>query len=161
MNMPATIPQVEIECNGARVSADLLSRLVSVRVQQRLSLPTACDLVFIDPAHLLGPDDGLTAIDSSLRVTIRDAECDLFAGEITGIEWSYHAGRGREIKVRAYDVLNRLGRRQKVRAFVQSSLEDIARELTSDLGIDVGVIARDHIWDRVIQHDQTIAQPHH
>lgn len=158
MKSPATLPQIEIECDGLSLPRELLGQLLSVRVQQRLSMPSLCELVFVDASERLSTHSGLTNIGAPLRVGINGGACDLFVGEVTGVDWSYRSGSGREVRVRAYDVLNRLGRRQSVRAFVQASLMDIARELTTDLGIDVLAIADDHAWDRVIQHDQTDLQ---
>src|SRR5262249_46670100 len=127
-------------------------KLVDVRVQQRLSMPTLCELVFLDDGALRASE--LTRIGCAFRVEMNDDGTELFSGEVTGVDYSYRCG-GREVRVRGYDALNRLGRRQSVRCFLGKTLEEIARELTSDLGIDVLHHAPDRAWDRVMQHDQT------
>ncbi|MEO8133195.1 MAG: phage baseplate assembly protein V [Betaproteobacteria bacterium] len=157
MRASPSLPQIEIERNGSSLPGELLRQLYSVRVQQRLSMPALCELVFIDATGAISRS-GLTENGCRLRVGLNGGACDLFAGEVTGVDYSYRSGRGREVRVRGYDVLNRLGRRQSVRAFVQTTIVDIARELTSDLGLSVSCDVPDHSWDRIIQHDQTDLQ---
>jgi phage protein D len=79
----------------------------------------------------------------------------LFSGEVTAVEYVHCAGGPREVRVRGYDVLHRLRKRQPVKAHVQVSLRDIARELVADLGLSVEAATPGPLWRHLIQHGQT------
>lgn len=156
MKPPLTIPPVEIEIDGTRLAQDVQSQLIEVRVQQKLSLPSVCELSFLDPQGVLGTRD-LFAPGRRLRVRVERIGAPLFAGEITGVDYVYQS-RGREVRVRGYDLLNRLARQQSVRAFVRAGFGDIAQDLAKDLGFTFEGEGSDPPWDRVIQHVQTDLQ---
>src|SRR4029078_1820491 len=64
---------------------------------------------------------------------------------------------GRELRVRAYDPLHRLGKRQPVRAHVQFSLASLADEIVREVGlrVEAGLDAKRPVWKRLIQHSQS------
>ena len=53
MNGLLSLPEVLVEADGAALAGEDLRALGEVRVQQRLSLPTLCELTFVDPAGSL------------------------------------------------------------------------------------------------------------
>jgi len=154
MKPPIALPQIFVGLGGSQIAADLLRLLVEVRVQSRISMPTLCELIFLDPQGHVA-ESGLTEIGQSFRVGIRGSELDLFSGDVTGVDHIFQTSRGREVRVRGYDVLNRLSRRQSVRSFVQMTLRDLVQELVSDLGLEVVSDASERAWEYVIQSDQT------
>src|SRR5438067_6739938 len=104
------VPDVGVEAAGTPLSAGDLRALTGVRVQQRLSLPSLCELSFVDPSARLS--GGLLAPGAPLRVTARGYDPPLFDGEVTANEYVYGPSGGRELLVRGYDRLHRLRKRQ-------------------------------------------------
>ena len=154
MSPITALPQATLTADGAPLPAEALAPLSSVRVQQRLSLPTLCELVFSDPP---GPLDiaAQLPLGAQLRVGIAGYPDALFVGEVTAVEYLYGAGRGNEVHIRAYDRLHRLRKRQAVRAHVQVNVRDLARDLAGDLGLSVEAADAGPVWPRLIQHRQS------
>lgn len=149
-----SLPEVQVEVEGVALVAEALRALTAVRVQQRLSLPTLCELTFSDPP---GP---LTAVSrlkpgTTLRIMVMGQQEPLFAGHMTAVEHCYEPTHGREIRVRGYDALHRLRKRQSARAHVQVTTRDLARELVADLGLTVQAAEPGPLWGRLIQHRQS------
>jgi phage baseplate assembly protein gpV len=154
--MPVTslgLPRVVVEVNG-RPLAPEASGLSEIRVRQRLSLPTLCELIFssgdgpIDERSKFSPGD-------KLRVALQNDPDALFLGEVTALEYIYQAAQGWELRVRGYDVLHRLRKRQPVRALVEVELTELARELVASLGLTVQAPRVSLLWGRLIQHNQS------
>ncbi|MDQ5824435.1 MAG: phage baseplate assembly protein V [Chloroflexota bacterium] len=148
------LPQVVVERDGSSLSPADLHALTEVRVQQRLSLPTLCELTFRDPPGPLSVAQGLSP-GTTLRVSVQDHRLPLFEGEITAVEHVYGPANWREIRVRGYDMLHRLRKQQEVRAHVQVTVEDLARELTADIGLSVQAEEPGPLWQLLIQHNQS------
>jgi len=125
-----------------------------VRIDQRLSCPTQCELVFIDPSAM--SEIGSTfSPGSALRLSTSGHPLPMFTGEVTAVEHVYGSSGEREVRVRAYDRLHRLRKRQPVRVHVQLTPEDLARELTTDLGISVEATESGPLRQRIFQHYQS------
>jgi phage baseplate assembly protein gpV/phage protein D len=149
------LPQVTIETTGVPLPESDRRALAEVRVQQRLGLPALCELTFSDPP---GPLDGIPARlmpGIALRVLVGEQREPLFTGEVTAVEHVYGPARGREVRVRGYDLLHRLRKRQSVRAHVQVTPAGLARELTADLGLTVQAPEDGPMWKHVIQGRQS------
>jgi phage protein D/phage baseplate assembly protein gpV len=154
MNRIFGLPTVTVEADGSPLSAKDTFALSEVRVQQQLSLPTQCELVFYDapaPSRVAA----MLSLGTAFRVLVSGHPTPLFTGEVTAIEYGYGSANGREIRVRGYDLLHRLRKRQTVRAHVQITPFDLAQELVSDLGLSVEAVDTGPIWQRVIQHRQS------
>jgi len=147
------LPELRIEVGGAPLPTGDLRSLTSIQVSQRLAMPTQCELTFTDPRGVLATS-GLPP-GTSLRVAASSSLEDLFLGEVTAVEFSHARGGAREVRVRGYDVLHRLRKRQPVRAHVQVTLEDLARELVSGLGLSVKAASPGPLWRYLIQHGQS------
>ncbi|MBI4538141.1 MAG: phage baseplate assembly protein V [Gemmatimonadetes bacterium] len=155
MNRLATHPGVRLEVDGVPMRRDEMGTLAEVRVQQRLSLPTLCELRFVDPEGSLAEAARLTP-GASLRLEVGKAEEEaLFTGDVTAVEYVYEPSQGRELRVRGYDLLHRLRKRQPVRAHVQVTLLELACELTADLGVSVEAAEPGPMWRKVIQYRQS------
>ena len=148
------LPDLLIEVGGAPVGAGDAEALEGVRIQQRLSLPTQCELAFVNPRGPLAEATSLPR-GESLRVALRDTSEPLFNGEVTAVEHSYQPSHGHEVHLRGYDLLHRLRKRQPVRAHVQVSARELAQELVSDLGLSVETTEDSPIFARLIQHSQS------
>lgn len=150
-----SLPELVIEVDDLPLDAQTVQSLEELRVAQKLSLPTQCELTFHNPTADSALDQHL-AIGKKLRVALHEDGETLFLGEITGLEYSYGPANAPILRVRGYDLLHRLRKRQAVRAHVQENLLSLARELTSDLGLSVWT-AEDNWpnWNRLIQYRQT------
>ncbi len=150
MNPVLTLPDLRIELGGAALAASDAAALAQVRVRQRLSLPSQCELVFNEPATLDDPSSALRP-GASLLVQIPGAEPALFDGEVTAVDYEYGPSGGRSLRVRAYDLLHRLRKRQPVRLHVQITAADLARELVADLGVSVEAQESGPLQERLFQ----------
>jgi len=150
----AVVPHITVEADGASLSSADVAALAEVRVRQVLSAPAQCELTFADPpgpldiAARLGPG-------TRLRVAAAGQPEPLFVGDVTAIGYVYEAAQGRQLRVRAYDVLHRLRKRQPVRLHVEVGADDLARELVADVGLTVEAQATAPTWPRLIQHGQS------
>jgi phage baseplate assembly protein V len=154
MNPALTLPDIVVRLDGSPLAKEDAGALDEVRVQQRLSLPTLCELAFFNPKGALA-GAGSRLGGSKLRVEVEGHADPLFAGEVTAVEYAYQPSRGVQVRVRGYDVLHRLRKRQPVRAHVQVTLLDLAREVVADLGLSVEALEPGPLWQRLIQHRQS------
>lgn len=148
------LAQVAVEVDGAALSPEDGRTLGEVRVQQRLSLPALCELRFFDPTGGLAEATTMRA-GMSLRVAVVGHEEPLFVGQVTAVEHIYEPSGGLETRVRGYDRLHQLRKRQPVRAHVELNLADLMREIVSDLGLSVDAGESGPVWKRLIQHKQS------
>lgn len=154
MNAVETLPRLAVELDGDALNDRDASALSHVRVLQKLSLPALCELTFVEP------DGGLASAErflpgATLRVRVAGDDELVFAGEVTGITHRYGPANEREVCVRAFDALHRLRKRQPVRALVELNLLDLARELTSDLGLEICLSDPGPVWPRLMQCQQS------
>ncbi|HEY6292465.1 MAG TPA: phage baseplate assembly protein V [Terriglobia bacterium] len=154
MSSTLAFPRTAVQLDGRALAEEDTGTLEAVRVQQWLSLPTQCELAFFNPEGPLA-DAAPTVVGSSLRVEVLGHADPLFVGEVTAVEYTHEPSAGLQVRIRGYDVLHRLRKRQPVRAHVQVTLEDLARELVSDLGLSVEAVEPGPVWHRLIQHRQS------
>jgi phage baseplate assembly protein gpV/phage protein D len=147
------LPRIVIKVNGRPLSLEATG-LCEIRVQQRLSLPTLCELTFCSGDLAIEERSGLAPGDQ-LRVALQNDPDALFVGEVTALEYIYQTTQGRELRVRGYDKLHRLRKRQPVRALVDVELSEFASELVGPLGLTVQAPRVGLLWKRLIQHDQS------
>lgn len=149
-----TIPQVEIAVGGAALPDELARSLGEIEVRQRLSMPAQVELTLLDVAPGL---DGhaLFTPGAALHLAVAGWREPLFAGEITAVEHSYGADHGHEVRVRGYDLLHRLRKRQEVRAHIQVNAAELAQEFAAALGLAVHVADAGPVWQRLYQHDHS------
>jgi phage baseplate assembly protein gpV len=148
------LPAVEIRANGLQLPAEDVQTLTEVRVQQVLSLPAMCELLFLEPRGPLQDLEGLSP-GTSLRVSVQGHAEPLFVGEVTAAELAYEASRGLAVRVRGYDLLHRLRKRQPVRVHIQMSLRDLAEELVGGLGLSVQAAEPGPLRQRLFQWRQS------
>ena len=149
-----TVPRLVVEINGQPLSIEEARTLWAVRVQQRLSLPTVCELTFIEPTTAFSGAE-IFSPGSKMRIAVPGHDEPLFSGEVTAIEHIYEPANGRELRVRGYDLLHRLRKRQPVRAHVQLTLVDLIKELVADLNITVEASVAGPVRQRTVQFRQS------
>src|SRR5579859_5053795 len=150
----SAFPEVTLEANGIPLPPALLQSLSRVYVAQRLSQPSQCELTFSEAAQTLSIDMQL-APGTDLRVTAGGITNVLFSGQVTSVEYVYGPSNQRDIRIRAYDKLHSLRKRQNIRTFAQVTLASLARELTADLSITVDAVEAGPIYQWLIQHRQS------
>ena len=154
MNALTTLPQVIIELDGRALDRQTALALAMVRVHQSLSQPTLCELTFSGtPGNMESLAQLAPGGDLSVRVGRQDQT--LFVGQVTALEHVYEAGRAGLLRLRGYDLLHRLRKRQSVKAHVQVTAADIARDLVADLGLRVEAAEPGPLWQHLIQHRQS------
>ncbi len=154
MNGIVTLPRVVIEVDGVPLPPDEARTLSDVQVQQALSVPTLCELTFQEP------DGGLAAGSrllpgASLRITVEGEPRALFTGEVTALAYDYGPSSRRQVRIRGYDLLHRLRKRQPVRSHVEITVEELARELVGDLGLSVQATESGPLCRRLVQWRQS------
>ena len=155
MKALSLLPDVRVRLGGNALSVRERDTLASIRVQQRLSLPTLVELTFLDPPPEL---DLLNQLAPGTTLDVALASSDgpgLFRGDVTAVEHAYGPEQGLEVRVRGYDRLHRLRKRQQLRTFEQLSLDGLARELIAAAGLGVNGTAPEVRWSRIAQHGQT------
>lgn len=149
-----TIPQITIEINGAALELGERAALAEVRVQQRLSLPTLSEITFFNETEFLTSSD-VFSLGADLRVQLNGFDIPLFNGQITAVEYIYEPDNLKKIRLRGYDKLHLLRKRQSVRAFVQMTLQDLITELARDFSLEIEVSDNTPLRQRIIQFEQT------
>ena len=149
-----TLPQLMIEIDGEPLNLNERSAVSEVRVHQKLSLPTLCEITFIDTSGFFDTSD-LFSIGKDLRVGLNAFDTPLFVGQITAAEYLYEPSNLRKVRLRGYDKLHLLRKRQPVRAFVQITLQELINELVADLFINVEISENTPPRERIIQFENT------
>jgi phage baseplate assembly protein gpV/phage protein D len=148
-----SLPALAIDLDGEPLAAQFARTLSALRVEQRLDCPVLCEVTFVQRA---GSTAGMPiTVGMQLRARIGRSLGELFVGDVTAVEHEYGPGPLLVVRVRAYDVLHRLRKRQPVRAHVQVTAAELARELTGDLDISVVAPVEGPLWPRITQHRQT------
>lgn len=151
MKSVGVLPQVRLTIDGAPISSAAAGALASVRVQQRLSLPSLCELTF----SLRTSDiEGLPAIGGAIELRVED-DALLFKGDVTAIEHAARTTTGRVMRVRAYDALHRLRKSQPVKSHAQFTAVSLARELAGPLDLEVDAADEGQTIARWVQHKQS------
>jgi phage protein D/phage baseplate assembly protein gpV len=150
----ASLPRMLVEVDDAPLSPGDARALTELRVHQRLSAPTLCELTLVDASDLLSGRSSLVP-GASMQVAVEGWDVPLFEGEVAAFEYSYEPSGGRRVQVRGYDRLYRLRKRQHVRAYVQMTLSELVSELVADLGLSVGAADSSPLWQRLVQYRQS------
>lgn len=144
------LPRVLVEVDGGVLDDDAIRNLAHVRVRQRLAAPAQCELVFHGD---VGTD--LPGAGSKLRVGVAGRDTPLFSGQITAVEHAFGPDREYERVVRAYDPLHALRKRQRPRALVQTTVEELAHELADEVGLSAEAAESGPVWENLVQHRET------
>lgn len=127
------LPELIVTLAGRRLAAADTARIVSIQVHSMLARPTQCLLSWAaDDILDANPDTG-----DQLRIELGGHRDPLFTGEVTVVEYSYRADTGRQVRVRAYDPLHRLRKRQSTRLLDATDLRALADDLAAGTGLAV------------------------
>jgi len=145
------LPQLEISVGGTPLVERDRPALLELVVRAQLSAPTQCELAF----DLAAISAELAGVEAGDPLRVRAAGEPLFEGAVTAAELEYAASGAQVLRVRGYDVLHSLRKRQTVRAHVEVTVAELARELCGDLGVSVDAGSTGPLFHHVIQHRQS------
>lgn len=157
MNNYSTVPQVTIEIDGTILANEIIQTIREIRVKQLLSAPTQCEIL-VPGAHEKLSAEILSKVGSFIHIKIGQLKDSLFYGQITAVEYLYNASVYPLIAIRSYDLLHQLRKRQPVRIHVHVNLQQLAQELTLDLGLKVEGGNTAPITSRLFQYNQSDLQ---
>ena len=148
----AILPVIEID--GIPLEPNERVSVATVLVSQRLSRPSVCEFVLRE-RELPAVAERLS-VGQSATIRPRDGEpSPVFVGEVTALQRCYGPAGIVELRVRCYDLLHRLRKRQPVRVHDAVDCRALAAELLADDGIAVVATAADTPWRRRVQYRQT------
>ncbi|THF86046.1 type IV secretion protein Rhs [Deinococcus sp. KSM4-11] len=129
--MPALRPTAALRVRlGGQTLEGWEGAVHALWVVQRLSLPAACELVLRGPGPLPAQPGDPLVVDTVGGPTV-------FSGEVSAVGVEFLAGGAREVRIRAYDPLQRLRRSQTAQVRAGLNLHGLAEELAAGLGVAV------------------------
>jgi hypothetical protein len=151
-------PGVAVGVVGLPLNTDAMENLVRTVVDTHLHLPDMFELTFFDDAGTVVSDAGLE-IGTKIKITAPKPGGTgvklLIKGEVTSIE-AICEGFLIYTIVRGYEKAHRLQRAKRTRTFVNMTDSDIAEEVASSAGLDIGNIEATTVThDHVAQVAQT------
>lgn len=154
MNKPIFLPKIVIQLDGKSVGDEYAIDLMSIRVQQCLSLPALCELIFSEGENKFGNLANLK-VGTSILISIDGQNSVLFKGVMTAIEFSYNADRVNEVRLRGYDALHVLCKTRSLRTYIQVTPEELLNELLADVGLTVDASETGPLLQRVMQYNKS------
>lgn len=153
MRQVRNLPRVKIE--GVRVGEPL--RLADLSVVQRLDAPSQCQINWLAPTLDIPALEAVgLAPGINLTVEIEEQSGVIFSGEITAVEHVHRPSGELNVRVRAYDPLVRLQRRQTLRTHVDVNTAELTRVLGEAARLKVNAGDAGPVWPRVMprfKHD--------
>ena len=133
------LPELMVTLGRRRLTTAETAAIISVNVLSSLARPAQCLISWRPgPGRTAAARGGVDpAPGDALRVELGGQRTPLFVGEVTVVEYSYSADLGQEIRIRAYDALHRLRKRQFTRLHQDVDLAGLARILCEGTGLDV------------------------
>ncbi|MGC4813910.1 contractile injection system protein, VgrG/Pvc8 family [Micromonospora sp. DT228] len=137
--------------DGVELTGAVRQRIRSLRVAARLDQPTQAELVLATSVGV-GAFDPAVRPGTTLDVRLADHADALFNGEVTAVEVEYAGDGAAVLRLRAYDPLHRLRKRQGLRVFTSVTAVELARELCGAVGLEVSAEVDGPRLDRLSQH---------
>lgn len=161
--MSISLPEWHIKIDGQNMASDLVNCLTRVEVESSMNIPAvatlhlnnlplgATPLKFIDATDL---DPGKAL---SITVKVGSNSAVIFDGEVVEVEPTFEP-TGYHLVVRAFDMLHRLSRGRKVKAFTQVNNQDILTTIMSAHGLTLtynNSSGPGQVYEHVLQNGQT------
>lgn len=137
------LPELIVTLGRRRLSTAETAAIISVQVLSTLARPAQCLISWRPgPGGSAGGSRSRAggmdpAPGDALRVEVGGFRAPLFVGEVTVVEYSYGADLSQEIRIRAYDALHRLRKRQFTRLHPDTDLAGLAGTLCDGTGLQV------------------------
>lgn len=143
------IAAAEVTVDGDALPAEFARGLLSVRVATRLATPAQCELAYATARGPAAEHDRIR-LGAAITVHVAGQDTPLFAGEVTCLTLEYAPDTGVTLRVRCYDRLHRLRKRQQPRVFTDLTAAELAGELTADLGLGVSCDDEGPVFERIV-----------
>ncbi|MCB0912522.1 MAG: VgrG-related protein [Propionibacteriaceae bacterium] len=145
-----------ITVDSRQLSAELHTRLTSVRVEESSVLPDVFELRFED-AYFKLFDDRTVTLGQSVEIAMRaeGSPVVITSGEVTSVSVEPGAGGRHELVVTGMDLCHRLARVTRRRTFSSMSDADIAGQIASEYSLQADVEATTTTHDLVLQANET------
>ena len=145
-----------ITVDSRQLSAELHTKLTSVRVEESVVLPDVFELRFEDAYFTLFDAKTLT-VGQSVEIAMRaqGAPVRLTSGEVTSIAVEPGSGGRHELVVTGMDLSHRLARTTRRRTFSSMSDADIAGQIAREYSLQADVEATGATHDLVLQANET------
>jgi len=154
MDALVSLPKLTINIESEPLAIDDARAITDIRVQQRLSMPSLCEISFVDVKGDIANSE-LFSVGKLLDVMLQDCTDSIFSGQITAIEYIYNSNNERIVRIRGYDKLHQLRKRQPVYAHIDLTLLELVQALTADLGVSVNMDTPGPVWKKLIQYRQS------
>jgi phage protein D/phage baseplate assembly protein gpV len=146
-----------LKFNGTQASEQMTSAVISVEVDDSLTLPDMFTIHLGDP-NLEWIDNDTFSLGTAVEIAVRvegGQETTILTGEVTGIEPCLSSDAGNSVIIRGYDRSHRLNRDKVTKSFVQMTDSDIATAIANDAGLQTQVDSTSEVHDYVLQKNQT------
>ncbi len=153
----ALASQITIKVDGTELDPEVMTRLLSVTVDQHASLPDMFTIRLQDPDLQLidtGPLDLTKEVEISAE-TAGGERVVLIKGEITALEPEFQEGMIARLVVRGYDRSHRLFREMKSRTHVNKKDSDLAQEIAREAGLRADIETTTAVYNHIFQHNQS------
>jgi uncharacterized protein involved in type VI secretion and phage assembly len=129
-----------VKVNGAVLSDQVLSKLVSGEAESNMHRPDSFTLVFRDDdASVLSEGGFQLATPVTVSISDNDVEYELVSGDVTSVELDGNT-TGRYVIVRGHDRSHRLFAGTNTKAWVNCLASDIVKQILSKRGLEAGTI---------------------
>lgn len=148
------LPELSIEIDGNKLGRDILQNLRELRVHQKLSLPSLCEMILTENDKKLF-DTEILVPGAMIKVYVEKSPDPIFSGQITACYYDHGPSQQCQIKVRGYDILHKLRKRRNIKAQSGFTLAQLAHLLVADLGVNVEAIEEGPIFQQAVQFRQS------
>jgi phage protein D len=154
-------PELKVEVNGSKLSADVSKNITSAGVTLRADLLDECQLTLANPYPEMrwthGSDATLFEEGAGLKVSMGyvDQVAPLFDGEVVGISPSFPEGGTPTLTVTGRSRMHRLKTASRSHTYTQQKDSDIVSTLVSAAGLTASVDDTGTQHEYVLQWNQT------
>jgi len=153
----ALASQFTVKVDNTEVQQDVMTKVVSIMVDQHTHLPGMFKLTFFD-SDLALLDDGPFNLTKTVEIEAENADGEakvLIKGEITALETDFGEGMIAQLIVQGYDKTHRLFRETKSQAFLNKKDSDLASDIARAVDLQTEIDPTSTVYDHVFQHNQT------
>ncbi len=154
MKSIVTLPPLQVQVAGHSLLLSDQCQLLETRIQQRLSLPTLCEVRLL----VTGDHQPNLSLGSALNLSLPTHPAPLFIGQITAVEQIYTTQYQREIRIRGYDQLYQLRQTSTTGTYIQVTVAELAQEMVTKLALVVAATESGPLWEQIIQAGQSDAE---
>ncbi len=149
--------QIKIKVKGQDLQANIMSKVLSVTVDQNVHLPAMFIIRFQDTGlELLNNNSFDLADEVEISAQKSDnSSVPLIKGEIVGLEPDYREGMVSELVVRGYDKSHRLRRNLHSVAYINVKDSDVASRIAQNAGIESEIETTQTVYKHIFQHNKS------